>query len=57
MKIKEDFQTVELAGVKRDLPLVRVAPGIKVALFNILGDTEIVKAVAPKLASMLPEDT
>lgn len=57
MKIKEDFYTVELAGVKRDLPLVRVAPGIKVALFNILGDTEIVKAVAPKLASMLPEDT
>ena len=45
MKIKEDFYTVELAGVKRDLPLVQVAPTIKVALFNLLGDTEIVKAV------------
>jgi adenine phosphoribosyltransferase len=57
MKIEEDFYTVELGGIERNLPLVRVAPGIKVALFNILGDTEIVKAVAPDLASLLPEDT
>ena len=57
MKIKEDFYTVKLGGIKRDLPLVQVAPGIKVALFNILGDTEIVKAVVPELASLLPEDT
>ncbi len=56
-KIKEDFYTVELAGVKRDLPLVQVAPNIKVALFNLMGDTEIVKAVAPELARMLPKDT
>jgi adenine phosphoribosyltransferase len=57
MEVKEDFYTVELAGVKRDLPLVKVAPGIKVALFNLLGDTEIVKAVSPELAAMLPEET
>jgi len=57
MKTKEDFYTVKLGGVKRELPLVRVAPGIKVALFNILGDTEIVKAVVPGLAALLPEDT
>lgn len=57
MKIKEDFYTIELAGVKRELPLVRVAPGLRVALFNILGDTEIVKAVTPEIASMLPDDT
>ncbi len=56
MKTKEDFYTVELGGIKRDLPLVRVAPGIKVALFNILGDTEIVKAVAPEIAALIPED-
>lgn len=55
--MKEDFYTIELCGIKRDLPLVQVAPNIKVALFNILGDTEIVKAVAPKLASMLPAET
>lgn len=57
MKAEGDFYTIELGGVKRDLPLVRVAPGIKVALFNILGDTEIVKAVAPEIASLLPEET
>ena len=57
MRVKEDSYTVELGGVKRDLPLVRVAPGIKVALFNIMGDTEIVKAVVPELAALLPEDT
>jgi len=56
MKAKEDFYTVELGGVKRDLPLVRVAPGIKVALLNILGDTEIVKAVAPEIAALIPKD-
>ncbi len=57
MEIREDFYTVELAGVRRDLPLVRVAPGLRVALFNLLGDTEIVKAVAPELAAMLPKET
>lgn len=55
--IKEDYYTVELAGVKRNLPLVKVAPKLKVALFNLMGDTEIVKAVAPKMASMLPKET
>ena len=57
MEIKEDSYTIELCGVKRDLPLARVAPGLRVALFNILGDTEIVKAVTPDIAAMLPDDT
>ena len=57
MAIKEDFYTIELCGVKRDLPLVRVAPGLRVALFNILGDTEIVEAVTPDIVAMLPDDT
>lgn len=57
MNPKEDFHTIELCGVKRDLPLVRVAPKIKVALLNILCDTELVKAVAPELSKMLPKET
>ena len=57
MRVKEEFYTVELGGVKRDLPLVKVAPGLRVALFNLLGDTEIVKAIVPELAQLLPEDT
>jgi len=54
---KEDFYIVEIAGVKRELPIVKVAPGLKVALFNLLGDTEIVKAAAPKIAELLPKET
>jgi len=57
MGIKEDFYTIELCGIKRELPLVRVAPKLKVALFNILGDVEIVKAVAPVLSKMIPKET
>ncbi|MBD3181948.1 adenine phosphoribosyltransferase [Candidatus Poribacteria bacterium] len=57
MSIKEDVYTVELCGVKRDLPLVKVAPGLRVALFNLLGDTEIVKAVGPAIAEMIPKET
>jgi adenine phosphoribosyltransferase len=56
MEIKEDFYTIELCGVQRDLPLVRVAPKLKVALFNILGDTEIVKAVALKISELIPKE-
>jgi adenine phosphoribosyltransferase len=57
MGLKEEFYTIELCGIKRNLPLVRVAPKIKVALLNILCDTELVKAVAPELSSMIPKET
>lgn len=57
MEIKEDYYTIELCGVKRNLPLARVAPKLRVALFNILGDTEIVEAIIPDIAAMLPDDT
>ena len=57
MEIKGDFYTVELCGVKRDLPLVRVAPKLRVALLNILCDPELVKAIAPSIAEMIPKET
>lgn len=57
MEAKGDFYTIELCGVKRDLPLVRVAPKLRVALLNILCDPELVKAVAPALAKMIPKET
>ena len=56
MEIKEDFYTIEICGIKRDLPLARVAPGLRVALLNILGDTEFVKAVTPDICAMIPDD-
>lgn len=44
---------VEVAGVRRDLTLFEVAPGVRIAVLNILGDTEFVQACAKELAAKL----
>ncbi len=44
---------VEIDGVRRDLPLFEVAPGVRIAILNILGDTELVRAAARALAERL----
>ncbi|HEY4718661.1 MAG TPA: phosphoribosyltransferase family protein [Anaerolineales bacterium] len=44
---------VEIAGLKRELPLVEVSPGVTIALLNILGDTPFVRACAHELAKKL----
>ncbi len=41
---------VEIAGVHRDLTLFQVKPGLRIAIINILGDTELVSAAARALA-------
>ena len=40
---------VEVNGVRRELPLFEVAPGVRIAILNILGDTELVRAAAEAL--------
>jgi adenine phosphoribosyltransferase len=45
---------VEIAGVRRDLPIVQVGPDVAVALLNLLGDTELTEAAAEELAKRLP---
>lgn len=47
------YHTVEIAGLTRRLPLFEVAPGVTIAIFNMLGDTHIVKAAAAVLAEKL----
>jgi len=44
---------VEIAGVRRELPLFEVATGVHIAVLNILGDTELVQASARGLAEEL----
>jgi len=44
---------VDIGGVHRDLPLFEVASGVRIAVLNILGDTELVAAAARKLAESL----
>ncbi|MBN1313583.1 MAG: adenine phosphoribosyltransferase [Anaerolineae bacterium] len=50
---QREVYPVDVAGVKRDLPLFEVAPGVRIAVLNILGDTELVQAAAKALASKL----
>jgi adenine phosphoribosyltransferase len=46
---------VDIAGVHRELRLFQVAPGIRIAVLNILGDTELVIACAKALAEKLQD--
>lgn len=44
---------VEVAGLARDLPIIQVASGVHIAVFNILGDIEMTKAAGGALAERL----
>ena len=44
---------VEIAGIKRELRLFEIKPGLKIAILNILGDTEFVEACAQELGEKL----
>ena len=46
---------VEISGVKRELPLFEIKPGLRIAILNILGDTELVRACAIALAEKLAQ--
>jgi adenine phosphoribosyltransferase len=48
---------VEIAGIKRDLTLFEVKPGLRIAILNILGDTELVQACAKALGEQLKKIT
>ena len=52
---KRDVYPIEIAGLKRNLPLFQIKPGLRIALLNILGDTELVQACARALASQLKD--
>jgi adenine phosphoribosyltransferase len=46
---------VDVAGLSRELPLFEVAPGVRIAVFNLLGDAEVVGAAADALAKRLAD--
>lgn len=50
---KRDTYPVDIAGVHRELPLFEIKPGLRIAILNILGDTELVQACAAALAERL----
>jgi len=53
MKNERAVYPIEIAGVKRDLVLFQIKPGLKIAILNILGDTELVQACAKALSEKL----
>ena len=53
--MNRETYSVEVAGLTRELPLFEVAPGVRIAVFNLLGDAEVVAATAAALAERLSE--
>ena len=45
--------SIEIAGIKRELRLFEIKPGLRIAILNILGDTELVQAAAKALSKAL----
>jgi adenine phosphoribosyltransferase len=44
---------IDIAGLHRELPLFEVAPGTRIAVLNVLGDTELVEVAGPALGAQL----
>lgn len=54
MSKRETF-SIDIAGIKRELPLFEIKPGLRIAILNILGDTELVQASAKELAQKVKD--
>jgi adenine phosphoribosyltransferase len=53
--MSNEYYPIEIAGLKRDLRLFEIKPGLKIAILNILGDTEFVQACAKALSEKLKD--
>src|SRR5258706_16344852 len=53
MTEQRQTHTVEIAGLTRHFPLFEVAPGVRIAIVNILGDNELVLAASKALSALL----
>lgn len=49
--------TLKIAGLTRELPLFEVAPGVKIAVLNILGDVPLIQACVNALSEKLAHFT
>jgi adenine phosphoribosyltransferase len=46
--MERETYPIEIAGVNRKLRLFEIKPGLRIAILNILGDTELVTACASR---------
>ena len=51
--MSRETYSIEIAGLKRELRLFRIKPGLRIAILNILGDAELVQACARELGKKL----
>jgi adenine phosphoribosyltransferase len=51
--MERETYPIEIAGVNRNLRLFEIKPGLRIAILNILGDTELVTACGRALAEKL----
>lgn len=52
---KRETYGIDIAGLHRELELFEIKPGLRIAILNILGDTELVEACAVALGEMLAD--
>jgi len=55
MKQERDTYGIDIAGLHRELELFEIKPGLRIAILNILGDTELVSACAEGLSEKLKD--
>ena len=55
MNHERETYGIDIAGIHRELELFEVKPGLRIAILNILGDTELVEACAEALGEKLEE--
>lgn len=53
--MNRETYSIDIAGIKRELPLFEIKPGLRIAILNILGDTELVQACARELAKKIKD--
>jgi len=52
---KQETYSIDIAGLHRELRLFQIKPGLRIAILNILGDTELVQACARQRALQLKD--
>jgi adenine phosphoribosyltransferase len=52
---KRETYGIDIAGLHRELELFEIKPGLRIAILNILGDTELVEACAAALGELLAD--
>lgn len=51
----ENSYELNVCGIKRNLPIIKISDNLAIASFVILGDTELIVNAAPEIAKKLPE--